>query len=266
MVTPFSKKYTALILGLLSVKLAIVVSLPSSESFFVSAFQLSDVFTSVISSEKIVELTNHVRENGKVRPLKVSYKLMAAAQKKADDILNKQYFSHTTPDGKTPWSFVNAEKYYFLYAGENLAMQYDSAERVVESWFASSAHRENLLSKRFTEIGVATARGEYQGEQTTVVVQMFGRPFVSPVQGTSLAKRSRAASISDDRDPYGVSGNSASPLAGLALIGKIYFYVVLLLLAHIVFRFFWLQHYHDRRLTVYTLGVFMLLVSTITVF
>lgn len=266
----FSKKYTAIVLGLLSLKLTLIVSTMPMGGFFASTFQLSDVFTSVITSEKIVELTNHARTVDKVRPLKVSSKLEAAAQKKADDMLAQQYFSHTTPGGDTPWSFINAQKYYYLYAGENLAMQYDSAERVVESWIASAAHRDNLLSKRFTEIGVGTAHGVYQGAQTTMVVQMFGRPYVSPVQGMSLAKQGRAAAISNSEggytDDYGTANNSASPMDGLTLVTTIYFYAVLLLLAHITFRYFWLQHYKDRRLTFYTLGTFVVLISTITLF
>lgn len=270
MTKAFSKKYTAVALGLLTLKLMLIVSTLSTEGLLASTFQLSDVFTSVISSEKIVELTNHAREIDKVKPLTVSAKLQTAAQEKADDMLKNQYFSHTTPDGKTPWSFMNTQKYYFLYAGENLAMQYDSAERVVESWMQSAAHRDNLLSKRFTEIGVGTAHGIYQGAQTTVVVQMFGRPFASPVRGMSLAKQGRAAAISDSEggytDDYGTASNSASPMSGLALVTQIYFYVILFLLAHITFRYFWLQHYRDRRLTFYTIGTFVILVSTITLF
>lgn len=230
-----------------------------------SSFQLSDVFTSTITNEKIVELTNRARNVDKVKPLKVSSKLEMAAQRKAEDMLANQYFAHTTPDGKTPWNFMNTEKYYFLYAGENLAMRYDSAERVVESWMDSSAHRDNLLSKRYTEIGVGTAHGEYQGAQTTVVVQMFGRPFVSPLRGVSLAQQSRAASI-DDAYSSPTPSDGELPAGWLNVVAQVYYYAVLLLLAHITFRFFWLKHYTDPRLSFFTLGIFTFLVTTVTLF
>ncbi len=272
---PFSKKYAAFVLGLLSLKVTLIVSGLPASSFFASTFQLSDVFTSVMTDEKIVELTNQARKSDKVPPLKTSAKLANAAQEKADDIIRRQYFSHTTPDGKTPWNFMNKQKYYFLYAGENLAMKYDSAERVVESWMQSTAHRDNLLSKRYTEIGVGMARGLYQGNQTIVVVQMFGRPFVSPIRSMTLARQSSVSSVSDGQNMTGSSlgdeadnmnSNNRISAENLALITQIYFYAVLLLLAHITFRYFWLQHYQDRRLTFYTIGTFMLLASTITLF
>jgi|GEM_PF-4257524 len=270
MIKVFSRKYTAVALGLLTLKLTLIVSTLPAGGFLASTFHLSDVFTSVISGEKIVELTNHARVADKAKPLIVSSTLQKAAQAKANDMLKNQYFSHTTPKGETPWNFMNSQKYYFLYAGENLAMQYDSAEHVVESWMQSAAHRDNLLSKRFTEIGVGMAHGIYQGAPTTIVVQMFGRPFVSPVRGMSLAKQGRAAAISDSdggyADDYGTASNSASPMSGLKLISQVYFYIVLFLLAHITFRYFWLQHYRDRRLTFYTIGTFLVLVSTITLF
>lgn len=49
-------------------------------------------------------------------------------------------------------------------------------------------------------------------------------------------------------------------------IGKVYFYAVLLLLAHVTIRYFWLKHFKDLRLSLYTAGVMLVLISTITLF
>ena len=41
-----------------------------------------------------------------------------------------QYFSHNSPDGKTPWQFIKKEEYNYIIAGENLALNFTSSEAV----------------------------------------------------------------------------------------------------------------------------------------
>jgi hypothetical protein len=53
-------------------------------------------------------------------------------------------------------------------------------QEVVEAWMNSPAHRENIVSGKYTEIGVGTAKGTYDGYETVYVVQLFGTPAVQP--------------------------------------------------------------------------------------
>ncbi|HRH31346.1 MAG TPA: CAP domain-containing protein [Candidatus Paceibacterota bacterium] len=129
------------------------------------------VYTSVL-----VDLTNKARVQNDASELTVSDTLTRAAQMKADDMAARQYFSHTSPDGTTPWYWFQKAGYEFMYAGENLAVDFTESSDVETAWLASPKHRENIVDPRFTEIGIATKTGIWQGRQTTFVVQLFGAP------------------------------------------------------------------------------------------
>ena len=88
----------------------------------------------------------------------------------------KGYFAHNTPDGQTPWSFIAAQGYNYLAAGENLAVNFYQAEDVESVWMNSPEHKANILNQSFEEIGIGIAQGEFQGHNAILVVQMFGLP------------------------------------------------------------------------------------------
>lgn len=136
-----------------------------------------DFLASVINTENIISLTNKAREKNNARELSESPKLSEAAEHKALDMLQNQYFSHTTPEGKDPWEFMKEVDYYYLYAGENLAVYFETSEAVLHGWLTSPKHRENILSPNYTEIGVGIARGKFKGFEAAIVVQMFGAPL-----------------------------------------------------------------------------------------
>lgn len=102
--------------------------------------------------------------------------LAQAAQAKANDMAEKGYFAHTSPEGKTPWSFISHVGYDYRYAGENLAVNFSDSKDVNSAWLRSPSHRANILNDKFTEVGIATARGIYKEKEAVFVVQMFGTP------------------------------------------------------------------------------------------
>lgn len=153
-----------------------------------------DSFLAAVVASVLVDLTNADRAGEGLHGLSVNPTLVAAAQLKANDMAAKGYFSHNTPDGKTPWYWFGEAGYEFSYAGENLAVFFGDSADVARAWMNSPSHRANILSSSFTEIGIATAEGYYQGQPTVFVVQMFGTPAVarplatlttSPVLGES---------------------------------------------------------------------------------
>lgn len=157
---------------------------------------LSDLLTSALNSTNIVAMTNATRRAANLNELGISQQLEEAAQEKANDILKNQYFAHVNPEGKTPWNFMEEKKYNYVFAGENLAMNFNSAEEVTEGWLTSPGHRANILNDKYTEIGIGTAWGNFQGNQTLVVVQMFGRPIKSSInQKSMLVKKDGAKKI-----------------------------------------------------------------------
>ena len=50
-----------------------------------------------------------------------------------------------------------------------------------KAWTESPSHRQNLLNSNFKEIGIAVVIGDFQGKETTIVVQLFGSPIAKPV-------------------------------------------------------------------------------------
>jgi len=142
--------------------------------FSLLGFAAGKTIASDITLDKVVELTNKSRmENGE-KPLSVSSKLSSAAEAKADDMIAKNYFSHTAPDGTTPWHWIEKENYDYNYAGENLAMDFQSAEKMEDAWLASPTHRANILNEKYKEVGVAVKEGVIDGHQTILTVVMFG--------------------------------------------------------------------------------------------
>jgi hypothetical protein len=139
-----------------------------------------------------VDETNQNRVENSLPALQLSPLLQAAAQDKANDMATKGYFAHTSPQGLTPWYWFEQVGYSFDYAGENLAVNFSDSQDVTNAWMNSPEHRANILSVNFTQIGIATAQGIYNGQPATYVVEEFGTPAPAPVAFVDTAS---AASI-----------------------------------------------------------------------
>ncbi len=179
-----------------------VFSLIIIVAFFVSAFLLRPLLggqLAAVVSATLVTLANEDRAQEDLGKLKVNPLLVAAAQAKADDMAAKGYFAHVSPDGTQPWFWLQQAGYGYAHAGENLAVNFSDSENVEEAWMDSPAHRANILDERFTEVGIATAVGEYKGKKTTFVVQMFGTPAaVAVVPAAPVTPSEPVAVIPED--------------------------------------------------------------------
>lgn len=128
------------------------------------------------SSEEIVALANADRVSVGLKELQINSVLNAAAEAKVQDMFSKNYFSHVSPDSKTPWDFFKGVGYKYFAAGENLAIDFATAEEVNRGLMNSPTHRANILNKLYTEIGVAVGYGVFDGRETILVAQYFGSP------------------------------------------------------------------------------------------
>jgi sensor c-di-GMP phosphodiesterase-like protein len=125
-------------------------------------------------SSDIIYLTNQARLQNGLTALTINPALTLAAQRKADDMLSRNYFDHTSPDGRQPWDFIQAEGYRYVYAGENLALDFFDATTMFQGWMKSPDHRANILFPNYQEIGVATYSQVTDDVVKVVAVQMFG--------------------------------------------------------------------------------------------
>jgi hypothetical protein len=123
------------------------------------------------------EWTNKSRTDNGLPALRSNETLNQAAQLKVQDMFAKQYFEHVSPDGKGPADVVNAVHYEYVAVGENLALgNFRNDEKLVEAWMNSPGHRANILSAKFTEIGIAVGKGRYEGRTVWLAVQTFAKP------------------------------------------------------------------------------------------
>lgn len=136
----------------------------------------------MVSPEAIVDLTNQNREEFGIGGLEKNDLLTLAAQLKAFDMAEKGYFSHTSPEGITPWYWFNLVGYDYSHAGENLAVNFTDSYDIDKAWMESPTHKKNIINAKFDEIGVGTAVGEYKGKEVIFVVQLFGTLEEKPKQ------------------------------------------------------------------------------------
>ena len=130
-----------------------------------------------LSPVEIIRITNEKRVAAKAAPLVHNVLLDQAATQKLQDMFDKQYFEHISPDGHGPGWLATHVGYSYVVIGENLAMgTFDSDAALLDAWMNSPGHRENILNTRYTEIGVAVGHGTYNGERIWIAVQEFGKP------------------------------------------------------------------------------------------
>jgi hypothetical protein len=161
-----------------SVVFVLVIALAIEGAFWFGATQLepNSHLYGIILANALVDETNQNRVANNVPPLTESPMLDEAAQEKADDMVANNYFAHTSPAGLSPWYWFEQVGYGFTYAGENLAVNFSDSQDVTNAWMNSTEHRENILNPEFTQIGMATATGTYEGHPAVYVVEEFGTP------------------------------------------------------------------------------------------
>jgi hypothetical protein len=137
--------------------------------------------TAAVLPAVLGDLTNKERQADNLPMLSVNPLLTLAAQMKADDMASKSYFAHTSPEGKTPWYWIELAGYKYQYAGENLAVNFRDSEDVTAAWLKSPTHKANIVKANYTEMGTGIARGLYQGRQTVFVAQVYANPLPAPL-------------------------------------------------------------------------------------
>lgn len=128
-----------------------------------------------IHVDRLLAETNDKRIATGLSPLSLNPALSQAAAKKAEDMFANNYWAHTSPQGKNPWEFITSSGYMYALAGENLAKNFTDSKGVIDAWMVSKAgHKENILKPTYKDVGFAVVNGTLNGEETTLVVQMFG--------------------------------------------------------------------------------------------
>lgn len=146
------------------------------------------------SAEQIINLTNQERAKYGIPTLATNPLLSKAAQAKASDMISRNYWAHNSPSGRTPWSFITAVGYRYVFAGENLARDFNDPGSAVAAWMDSPSHRSNILDENFRETGVAVSSGKLTGREGILVVQMFG----TGIAGAPLAVSEQPVAVAGE--------------------------------------------------------------------
>ncbi len=175
--------------GLLAV-LGVVIGLQFGYNYTQTGNILGRATT--VTPSSLLTLTNHARSEHGLAGLSLSPQLAQAAQAKAQDIIDRQYWSHTAPDGTEPWYWIEQTGYDYVTAGENLAKNFATAGATVTAWLESQEHRDNILQATYTDVGFAVAEGQLDGRPSTVVVALYASP-IQAVAGAQTSSTSTTA-------------------------------------------------------------------------
>lgn len=130
--------------------------------------RLKPTATAVSSFEdEVVTLVNAERAKRGLRPLVHRADVKNVAEKKAMDMINSNYFSHTSPNYGSPFNMLKTFGISYRSAGENIAKGQRSPREVMNAWMNSSGHRANILNAKYNGIGV----GYYNGAWVQLFVE-----------------------------------------------------------------------------------------------
>ena len=119
----------------------------------------------------VITLTNKVRAENKLPPLRSSERLVRIARAYATLMAKKEEVAHFL-DGQSPFQRLRKAGYKYYYAGENVGSEY-GAKPLIKQWMKSKAHRANIVHQHYTEIGVGAVKGK---DGLTYFTQLFGKP------------------------------------------------------------------------------------------
>ncbi len=116
-----------------------------------------------------ISLMNQDRSSNGLSALKVNSQLTRLAENYAQDMINRNFFSHYNPEGQSPFDRMNQAGISYTTAGENLAKN-TSVASAEQAFMNSSGHRANILNSSYTEIGIGVVRSP---DGSVYVVQEF---------------------------------------------------------------------------------------------
>ncbi len=119
--------------------------------------------------QETLRLINEYRRSNGLKELKAIARLQEVAKLKAEDIVNNEYFAHTSLQLGTPFEMLKQNGVTYKIAGENLAGNI-TPKKAVEAWINSHSHKENILEKKFEYTGICVIESPIYG---SVFVQLF---------------------------------------------------------------------------------------------
>jgi uncharacterized protein YkwD len=118
-------------------------------------------------------IVNAERAARGLAPLAGEGRLDAAAQGHSDDMADRGYFEHTTPEGRTPAERAEAAGYPYQSLYENIALGQTTAREVMTGWMQSTGHCRGILAPEPVDLGIGLS---LRGREGPLWTQMLGLP------------------------------------------------------------------------------------------
>jgi uncharacterized protein YkwD len=137
-----------------------------SNEFIKLGFKIADAPPRPDLEARMLGLVNRERVKAGLAPLEADTTLRTVARKHSADMFARGYFSHYTPEMRSPFDRINAASISYLAAGENLAI----APNLVlahEGLMKSPGHRANILQPAFGRVGIGILDGGIYGLMVT---------------------------------------------------------------------------------------------------
>jgi len=182
-------RWTAVLAVLLATSLSLPLAWGQVRSKSGAGARASGILHPKELSRRIFQLTNEARRKNGLPALDPDNSLALKAREKSDDMLTNNYFSHTSPEGKTFKDRIQEEKpasfRTMSQAGENIYMgdRFDyavdvktQARLIVDGWMTSPGHRKNMLDPNYTHMGVGVAARDKACYATQIFAKINRRP------------------------------------------------------------------------------------------
>jgi len=144
---------------------------PQSSESLALGFTTTKVKSEKATAKEMLVLINKERKDHGARELVFDDKLAAVGEAHNIEMFARGYFSHNTPEGKTPFDRMNEAKINYMIAGENLALA-PTLTDAFAGLMDSPGHKANMLSNDFGKVGISVVDGGSYGK-------MFAQEFTN---------------------------------------------------------------------------------------
>ena len=169
-------------------------------------------------AQSVLCLVNAERAAAGLPALTQNGQLDQAAQGMANEMVEKVFFSHETPDGRNladrvePTGYIPNGDDWVL--GENLAWgsgALSTPRAIVNGWMNSEGHKKNILDGSYKDVGLGTKMGSPSpsAKGGTVFVHNFGAKGAGGASAASAGDSGGDAGAGDTAGDDGAGGNQA---------------------------------------------------------
>lgn len=157
------KQFSAIFGGAANETINFLTVEPESNSSVRLNFTFKNGSVDTSAEEQMLTMVNTERTNRGLSPVTMDKKLQEVARLHAQDMLERGYFSHYTPEGLSPFDRMDQAKISYTAAGENLAFS-PNVTLAMQGLMQSPGHKANILSKEFGKVGIGVISAGIYGE------------------------------------------------------------------------------------------------------